>query len=110
MDGSRDRALRTALKVGGFLVAVTLLTTLFLYPSSVGGSQRSTSLLPPLDVVISGVWFTIQTITTTGYGLSEDLWTRELRIISIFLMIVAVPAWSILVTAVYDLYKDPRTH
>lgn len=45
--------------------------------------------------LLDATWFAIQTVTTTGYG-SLPVWTDCLKIVSIALMILAVPVWTML--------------
>lgn len=49
-------------------------------------------------VVLEALWFTIQTITTTGYGsIPWERWGARLQALSIYLMVVAIPLWTILI-------------
>src|SRR6185369_14789463 len=41
---------------------------------------------------VDWVWFTLQTLSTTGYG--DSSWPKELRPVAIVLMIMAVPIWA----------------
>jgi hypothetical protein len=53
------------------------------------------------------VWFTVQTVTTTGYGsLPQTFWDNSpiLKWISIILMILAVPLWTALGTLLLNLH------
>jgi len=57
------------------------------------------------------VWFTLQTITTTGFGsLPSRVWdeTPALKWLSNALMVTAVPAWTIALSAFFDLLRRPR--
>lgn len=104
MDEDRAKASRTALKTLSFLLGWTAATALYLYPAALRHFQTPPwGYLSPA-LALDGAWFAIQTMTTTGYGLRDELWTPELKIVSILLMIVAVPTWSILVNALYRLY------
>lgn len=41
------------------------------------------------------MWFTLQTLTTTGYGsLKPERWTVGLKWVSIAMMIAAIPIWA----------------
>lgn len=47
-------------------------------------------------------WFIVQTITTTGYGsLPQSLWSDELKVFSIKLMISGAIVWSLLISAFF---------
>lgn len=55
---------------------------------------------PPRGVLytpnrIDAAWFTIQTLTTTGYG-SLEFWPRRLKVLSSGLMVAGVLVWTIL--------------
>jgi len=48
-------------------------------------------------VILEALWFTVQTITTTGYGsIPWERWGARLQALSILLMVVAVPLWTVL--------------
>lgn len=46
--------------------------------------------------IIESAWFTIQTITTTGYGSIPWPWGAKLQLISTVTMIGAIPIWTLL--------------
>lgn len=56
--------------------------------------------LPLLDNnKIDAWWFVVQTITTTGYGsLPQALWSDDLKLLSIKLMLGGATIWSLLIS------------
>ena len=52
--------------------------------------------------VIDAVWFSSQTLTTTGYGsIPETVWNPTLKIVSIITMIVGASLWSNLIAKLF---------
>src|ERR1035437_14952 len=85
----------------GLFVALLLLFSLFgilVYPWASCATHTS------FNVLLDGVWFTSQTITTTGYGLT--VWNRRLKGISLILMIVAIPIWTLLLGLAVNLTDE----
>ena len=47
------------------------------------------------DSLTDAAWFTVQTLTTTGYGSFDPaVWTPGLKWLSILMMLVAAPLWA----------------
>ncbi len=54
--------------------------------------------------VTDAVWFTIQTMTTTGYGsLPGEVWNPKLKWASVVLMVCAAALWTFLLGLVVNL-------
>jgi hypothetical protein len=54
--------------------------------------------------ITDAVWFTVQTITTTGYGsLPSEVWNPKLKWASVILMICATALWTFLLGFVVNL-------
>ena len=55
-----------------------------------GGSIGSKEL-------IDAIWFSVQTVTTTGYGSFPDsVWTPKLKLLSVCIMLVGPTVWTFL--------------
>lgn len=79
--------------VGRFYICLGLLSlfSIAIYPLAAGKPEFT------WRVALEAVWFTIQTITTTGYGsIPWERWGARLQALSIYLMVVAIPLWTIL--------------
>lgn len=79
--------------VGLFLLWLGLLScfSFALYPWAIGAPKLT------WRVALEAIWFTVQTITTTGYGsIPWERWGARLQALSILLMVVAIPLWTLL--------------
>ena len=89
----------TAGALGAIAVA-----SVVLYPWALRGLPSEAVKYTPTTT--DAIWFTLQTITTTGYGsLPPGVWesSDKLKWLSIFLMLSAVPLWTASVTVLFDL-------
>jgi ion channel len=51
------------------------------------------------EIINDGVWFSLQTLTTTGYGSlpNQEVWSWDLKFYSSILMIIAAIFWATVV-------------
>ena len=83
----------------GLLIGLSIFAAA-IYPQLVGAAGGDRSQL------LDGLWFVVQTVTTTGYGsLPEAAWTIPLKVASIVLMVAAAPLWSFILAELIEIAR-----
>lgn len=85
-----NQAQRFSVGLFSVLLGLFSLFSILTYPWAMGKPELT------WRVVLEAIWFTAQTITTTGYGSIPWPWPAKIQAISIGLMVVAVPLWTFL--------------
>lgn len=54
--------------------------------------------------LVDAIWFSVQTVTTTGYGSFPDsVWTPKLKLLSVSLMLVGPTVWTFLLGLIVNM-------
>lgn len=88
-----------------FFFAGTVSYFVAIPPTTVYSSSDHPSSFLYEPCLQDATWFSIQTITTTGYG-SLPVWTTDLKIYSSFLMVFSTVTWILLLGLIVNVFHD----